>query len=87
MTAAELVTLSERIDSPEQLRRFAVKGLGLDLQEVDAPLANCKNGVGKATYDVLKKWHTSQPNSVAAKINLKNALEVAGMRLLQKEIE
>ena len=87
MTAVQLLTLSERIDSPEQLRRFAVKGLGLELHEVDAPLANFKGHVGNATYEVLKKWHTSQQNNVAAKVNLEKALEVAGMPLLKKEIE
>ena len=81
-----LSKFARSITRMSDMRKLAMKGLHMKLHLMDRHISNHPNDISTAMYHTLNDWRKAQPDNRTAYINLHQALEHAGMRLLGVEI-
>ena len=76
-----LHNLSQKKVNEKDLRDVALKGLGLEGQDVQRHISNSKD-ITEAAYNVLRDWFNTQNSPNVAYTMLTRALEIANKRLM-----
>ena len=81
-----LLNLSEALQKGD-LRKLAIRGLGMKENEVDTALENHRGDLNEAADQVLKQWWKSQENGSIAYTKLFQALGVVNLPLYRQYIQ
>ena len=72
--------MSQKITTLQELRTFAIIGLGLGDEAVQLHITNHPSDIGSAAYDLLKQWRERKPNGRVAYANILHAIDAANLK-------
>ena len=79
LTDAMLVNLADSVTTVSDVRKLAVRGLGMESDFVQIQMSNNLNNCNSAMFEVLRGWRKTQPDNHTAYINLHQALKSTEM--------
>ena len=86
LTDSDVVFLSGKIVTEDDLMKFGIDGLKLSYNKIRSTLTNHPRDIQSAVHDVLQSWLASRNNRFEAMTKITVALESCGMNRLLCEL-